>query len=147
MIVMDITYSKEEIEVIAAKLAQLASDYKVMTFEGDLGAGKTTLIGALCTYWGVKDAVSSPTYALVNQYEALALPKGAQAIYHLDLYRLKSAGEGIDAGMEDQLYSGAVCLVEWPSRAWEIIPSRRLEVNLRVTGMEERHIKVISREN
>lgn len=145
MNMMDISYSREDIGSIADHLAALVVDYGICTFEGDLGAGKTTLIAALCERWGVIDTVSSPTYALANQYEASGLPKG-NAIYHLDLYRLKSVAEGIDAGLEEYLFSGAICLVEWPSRGWELIPARRLEVNLTVVGPDERHIRVISRE-
>ena len=145
MIMMDISYSREDIGSVAGHLAALVGDYGICTFEGDLGAGKTTLIAALCNIWGVKDTVSSPTYALVNQYEASGLPKG-NAIYHLDLYRLKSVAEGIDAGLEEYLFSGAICLVEWPSKGWDLIPARRLEVNLTVVGTDERHLRVICRE-
>lgn len=145
MIMMDISYFRDDLGSVAGQLASLVADYGICTFEGDLGAGKTTLIAALCNSWGVKDTVSSPTYALVNQYEASDLPIG-NAIYHLDLYRLKSVAEGIDAGLEEHLYSGAICLVEWPSRGWELLPARRLEVNLSVVGPEVRHLRVISRE-
>jgi tRNA threonylcarbamoyladenosine biosynthesis protein TsaE len=145
MIMMDITYTRQDIGEVAERLAGLMEHYRVLTFEGDLGAGKTTLIAALCRVWGVIDTVSSPTYALINQYEASSLPVG-RSIYHLDLYRLKSAAEGIDAGMEDILFSGEYCLVEWPSKALEIIPARRLEATLRVISNDTRHLTVISRE-
>ena len=145
MIMMDITYMRQDIQAVADRLAAMVGDFRVLTFEGDLGAGKTTLIAALCRVWGVVDQVSSPTYSLINQYEAKSLPVG-NAIYHLDLYRLKSAAEGIDAGMEDILFSGGFCLVEWPSKAPEIIPGRRLEVTLRVSGQDARHLTVVSRE-
>jgi tRNA threonylcarbamoyladenosine biosynthesis protein TsaE len=146
MIMMDITYNREDIGSVADQLATLIGDYGICTFEGDLGAGKTTLIAALCKRYGVKDPISSPTYALVNQYEGSGLPSG-NTLYHLDLYRLKSATEGIDAGLEEYLFSGAICLIEWPSRGWELIPARHLEVKLTVVGPDERHMRVISREN
>jgi tRNA threonylcarbamoyladenosine biosynthesis protein TsaE len=145
MNMMDITYSRHNIQEVAEQLAAIVADYRVLTFDGDLGAGKTTLIAALCRVWGVVDSVSSPTYSLINQYVAKSLPVG-NSIYHLDLYRLKSAAEGIDAGMEDILYSGEYCLVEWPSKAPEIIPGRRLQLSLRVCGHDTRHLTVVSRE-
>ena len=145
MIMMDITYTRQDISEVAERLAAMMENYRVLTLEGDLGAGKTTIIAALCSVWGVIDTVSSPTYALINQYEASSLPIG-RSIYHLDLYRLKSAAEGIDAGMEEILFSGEFCLVEWPSKALEIMPERRLEASLRVIGHDTRHLTVISRE-
>ena len=146
MIMMDITYSKQEIGKVAIRLAEMMINCRVLTFEGDLGAGKTTLIAALCKVWGVIDPVSSPTYSLINQYDAVSLPAG-NTIFHLDLYRLKSPAEGIDAGMEDILFSGAYCLVEWPSKAWEIIPGKRMEATITAGPNDARYLKVISREN
>jgi tRNA threonylcarbamoyladenosine biosynthesis protein TsaE len=146
MIMMDITYVKQDIATTAAKLASLVGDYRVLTFEGDLGAGKTTLITALCRFWGVQGPVGSPTYALVNQYHANSLPEG-DTIFHLDLYRLNNMEECMQAGLEEYFYSGACCLVEWPVRAWEMIPAKRLEVKLVSLGGDLRHIKVVSREN
>ncbi len=145
MNMMDITYTRHDIKEVAERLAAMMTDYRVLTLEGDLGAGKTSLISALCKTWGVIDPVSSPTYSLINQYEAKSLPVG-HSIYHLDLYRLQSAVEAIDAGMEDILFSGEFCLVEWPSKAREIIPGRRLEALLSVVSDDVRHLTVISHE-
>jgi len=146
MIMMDITYVKQDIAAIAAQLASLVGDFKVLTFEGDLGAGKTTLIAALCRFWGVHGPVGSPTFSLVNEYQAKAMPEG-DTIFHLDLYRLNNLEECVQAGLEEYFYSGACCLVEWPGRAWDLIPHKRLEVRLVSLGGDLRHIRVVSGEN
>lgn len=83
-----------------------------------MGAGKTTLVHALCRAVGVRDAMGSPTFSLVNRYET---PDGRE-ILHLDLYRLADADEAREAGIEEDLYSGVICFVEWPTRAPELFP-------------------------
>lgn len=98
----------------------LASLYnrKVVLFYGEMGSGKTTLIKEMCRQLGVTGSMSSPTFGLVNEYEA---EKGK--IYHFDLYRVKSLEECLDIGMEEYLYSGDYCFIEWPDIAMRILPA------------------------
>lgn len=105
-----------------------------------MGAGKTTLIHALCDMLGVKDAVSSPTFALINEYR-FAGEAGEQIIYHMDWYRLAHAEEAVDAGMEDALKdSRAICFIEWPEKAPELVPGHYVEVSLEWLDENERRL-------
>ncbi len=127
MMWMDKNYGIAEMQIVAAELSELINQFKVVTFSGNLGAGKTSLIKILCELWGVQETVSSPTYALVNQYKADS-EKAGTLIYHIDLYRVKDEEEAFEAGIEDHLYSGELCLVEWPEKALGIIPKGALRV-------------------
>ena len=98
-----------------------------MLFSGEMGAGKTTLIKALCEHLGVKDEVSSPTFSLVNEYNS-----NVGTIYHFDLYRIQSEEELYDIGYEDYFFSGYLCLVEWPEMAETMLPEKHVLVNIRV---------------
>jgi tRNA threonylcarbamoyladenosine biosynthesis protein TsaE len=89
---------------------------KVFAFEGEMGAGKTTTIAALCEAKGVKEHVSSPTFSIINDYRFDEDGK-EKKIFHIDLYRLKDEEEIMQAGVEDCIYSGEICLVEWPGKA------------------------------
>jgi tRNA threonylcarbamoyladenosine biosynthesis protein TsaE len=131
---------------IADQLAAQVRLYEVVTFEGELGAGKTTLIKALCKSLGVDEMVNSPTFALVNEYEAGNLGLRTR-IHHIDLYRLEGEEEAIRAGIEDHLYSGDLCLLEWPQKALGIIPGNALRVILASPGIDHRHIKVLAGKN
>jgi tRNA threonylcarbamoyladenosine biosynthesis protein TsaE len=114
----------------------------IVAFEGEMGAGKTTLIRALCAELGVADDVSSPTFALVNEYRSGAgLP-----IYHFDFYRIDSEEEAARLGAAEYFDSGYLCLVEWPSRVAGLLPPQRLLVELTVTGPESRqiHLSIIN---
>lgn len=143
---IDKNYGIAEMQIVAAELAEVISQFKVVTFSGNLGAGKTSLIKILCHLWGVQETVSSPTYALVNQYNAHH-EKTGPLIYHIDLYRVKDEEEAFDAGIEDHLYSGHLCLVEWPEKAKGIIPKGALSVEISYVTDEQRHIRVLSDEN
>jgi len=111
---------------------QFAHQYRVLAFNGEMGAGKTTFIHALCNYLGVKDAVTSPTYALINEYHFTDNLSGAdRTIYHIDLYRLKGRAEAIEAGIEDcLLQKNAYCFVEWAEKAPELLPKPYLLINI-----------------
>jgi tRNA threonylcarbamoyladenosine biosynthesis protein TsaE len=146
MELMSQTYDLSALSEIADQLAEHVRLYEVVTFEGDLGAGKTTLIKALCKSLGVHDMVSSPTFALVNEYKAINLAPRTR-VYHIDLYRLEAEEEAIRAGIEDHLYSGDLCLVEWPQRAWGIIPDHALRVILASPDIDHRHISVMAGKN
>ncbi len=146
MMWMNKNYGIAEMHIIAAELAEMISHFRVVTFSGNLGAGKTTLIKTICQFWGVEDAISSPTYSLVNQYKSNAEDQEL-FIYHIDLYRVKDEEEAYDAGIEDNLNSGHLCLVEWPEKASGIIPEGSLKVEITYISPDQRHIQVVSAEN
>ena len=105
-------------------------DRTVVTFKGEMGAGKTTFINEVCRQLGVEtDATSSPTFALVNEYRS---DTTAELIYHFDLYRLEDFDEALDMGIEDYLDCGALCLIEWPDIIDPILPNDVVEVSLTV---------------
>jgi tRNA threonylcarbamoyladenosine biosynthesis protein TsaE len=146
MELMNQTYELSALSEIADQLAAQVRLYEVVTFEGDLGAGKTTLVKALCKSLGVHEMVSSPTFALVNEYEATELGPRTR-VYHIDLYRLVDEEDAIRAGIEDHLYSGDLCLVEWPQKAQGIMPENTLRVILASPDIDHRHIRVLAGKN
>ncbi|SDK59527.1 tRNA threonylcarbamoyladenosine biosynthesis protein TsaE [Catalinimonas alkaloidigena] len=109
------------------------TNVRVWTFEGDLGAGKTTLIQEICRQQGVTDRVSSPSFALVNEYQrADGMP-----VYHFDFYRIESEEEAVDIGTEEYFESGTLCLVEWPSRIPHLLPPQHLKISISVDTMAD----------
>ncbi|MDR1114823.1 MAG: tRNA (adenosine(37)-N6)-threonylcarbamoyltransferase complex ATPase subunit type 1 TsaE [Tannerella sp.] len=104
----------------AAEFITHMNGSKIFAFEGNMGAGKTTFIKALCEELGVEDAVSSPTFSIVNEYRSSA---SGELIYHFDFYRINTAGEALEIGVDDYLCSGALCLIEWPEKIRELLPS------------------------
>ena len=115
-----------------------AAGCAVVAFEGEMGAGKTTLIRALAAVLGVADDVSSPTFALVNEYR----DGRDRPVYHFDFYRIDSAEEAERIGASEYFDSGYLCLVEWPGRVAELLPLPRLEVSISVTEAEAREIQL-----
>ena len=107
-----------EIPDIARKIIAAYPDERVFAFYGDLGAGKTTLIKALCSVLGTTDEVTSPSFAIVNEYEA----GGIDLIYHFDFYRIKKLEEVLDIGYEEYLFSGYYCFLEWADKIEELLP-------------------------
>lgn len=141
---LQISFTQDEIHSAAHRLWQWAYGSRVFTFSGSLGAGKTTFIHALCDNLSVKDAVSSPTFALINEYRFQNDNGAEQLIYHMDWYRLKSADEAVDAGMEDTLNNeAAICFVEWPEKALELLDIPHIEVHIDSTGENERALKAV----
>jgi tRNA threonylcarbamoyladenosine biosynthesis protein TsaE len=133
---MDLNFSLNEINTAAAQLLAAAANTAVFAFHGEMGAGKTTFIQALCEVMGVKGTVSSPTFSIINQY----VTGDNKAVYHMDLYRLKDEQEALNAGVEDCLFSGSVCLVEWPEKAPGIFPDNTLHVTITSTGTNTRKV-------
>jgi tRNA threonylcarbamoyladenosine biosynthesis protein TsaE len=121
-------------------IAIAESGQTIVAFEGEMGAGKTTLIRALCAALGVEDDVSSPTFALVNEYRN----GWGQPIYHFDFYRVDSEQEAARLGTAEYFDSGYLCLVEWPSRVAGLLPPQRLLLELAVTGPESRLLTINS---
>ncbi|MHB8260081.1 MAG: tRNA (adenosine(37)-N6)-threonylcarbamoyltransferase complex ATPase subunit type 1 TsaE [Bacteroidia bacterium] len=104
---------------VAIDIVEAIKDTQIVLFYGEMGSGKTTLIKEICKQLGVTDSMSSPTYALVNEYHT----KENSTIYHFDLYRIKSIEECLDMGMEEYLYSGNYCFIEWPEIALPLLSS------------------------
>ncbi|MVN77670.1 tRNA (adenosine(37)-N6)-threonylcarbamoyltransferase complex ATPase subunit type 1 TsaE [Hymenobacter sp. HMF4947] len=123
---------------VATALAE--AGHTVVAFEGEMGAGKTTLIRALCAALGVGDEVSSPTFALVNEYR----DGQDKPVYHFDFYRIDSEEEAARLGAAEYFDSGYLCLVEWPTRVAGLLPPARLVVELTVTGPESRYLTITS---
>ncbi|HIW19895.1 MAG TPA: tRNA (adenosine(37)-N6)-threonylcarbamoyltransferase complex ATPase subunit type 1 TsaE [Candidatus Alistipes pullicola] len=110
----------------------------IVAFWGEMGAGKTTLIRALCDRLGVTDTVTSPTFALVNEYHT----ETGEPIYHFDFYRINRIEEVFDFGYEEYFYSGNLCLIEWPEKIEGLLPEETLSVRIRITGDDSRTIEI-----
>ncbi len=120
--------SVEDLDRAAAEFVALMGDETVYAFKGEMGAGKTTFINALCRALGVEtDYTGSPTFAIVNEYRS---DTTAELIYHFDLYRLENQAEALDMGIEDYFDSGALCLIEWPEVVEDLLPGDTVEVNI-----------------
>ena len=132
---MEWTYGLDQIDEMARIFWKTFPDKKIYAFQGPMGAGKTSFIRALCAVKNVKEMVSSPTFSIINEY---SYTDGV--LYHLDLYRLKNEQEAVRAGVEDCLYSGAVCLLEWPERAPGILPEGTLGIVLETIDQKSRKI-------
>ena len=133
---MELNFSLDKIMDAAKQLFGLAADKKIFALHGEMGAGKTTFVHALCNVIGVKDVVSSPTFSIINQYKNLS----GDTVYHLDLYRLKDEQEAFQSGVEDCLYSGSYCFAEWPEKAPAIFPDDTLHVTITITGNNTRKL-------
>jgi tRNA threonylcarbamoyladenosine biosynthesis protein TsaE len=136
---MEWTFTLPEIDEMARVFWKSFPDKKIYAFQGNMGTGKTSFIRALCMAKNVKETVGSPTFSIINEY---SFPGGI--IYHLDLYRLKDEEEAIRAGVEDCLYSGEVCLVEWADRAPGIFPDDSLGIFLEILDVNTRKIRIPS---
>jgi tRNA threonylcarbamoyladenosine biosynthesis protein TsaE len=136
---MEWTYSLPEIDEMARVFWNHFPDYRIYAFHGDMAVGKTSFIRALCIEKKVNDSVSSPTFSIINEYSY-----AGGKLFHLDLYRVKDEQEAIRAGVEDCLYSGEICLVEWPDRAPGIFPDETLDVFFETLDEKTRKIRVPS---
>jgi tRNA threonylcarbamoyladenosine biosynthesis protein TsaE len=138
---MELTFSLSTIHENATEFWNLFSEPRVIAFYGEMGAGKTTFIHALCDVKGVKDRVGSPTFSIINEYE-YSNDAGSGIIFHLDLYRLKNEEEAIQAGVEDCLYSGEICFVEWPEKAEGLLPENTLHVSITPIDSSNRKLTI-----
>lgn len=131
---MKIIFSLEEINTVAQKIIA-EQPHKVILFNGEMGVGKTTLIKELSKTLGVTDATSSPTFSLVNEYQA----NNNQLVYHFDVYRLKSESEALDMGIDEYLYSGNWCFIEWAEKIPNLIPEEHsiIEIKTQSDGKRE----------
>ena len=128
--------SINDIDQAAREFKAALGDHRVIAFHGEMGAGKTTFIKALCAEFGVTDNVASPTFAIINEY----LANDGSTIYHFDLYRMETIADLQNIGVEDYFYSGNLCLVEWPELAEPLFPSNVLDVTITVLPDKTRMI-------
>lgn len=127
-------HSEEELTRVAELLLESLEGRTVVALRGEMGAGKTTLVRALAEVMGVTDQVTSPTFALVNQYEG----GQGERLYHFDFYRIDDVREAYDLGYEEYFYSGDLCLVEWPEKVEPLLPEELVEVHITVDSPTER---------
>jgi tRNA threonylcarbamoyladenosine biosynthesis protein TsaE len=135
---MQIIYQLDEIDAVAKQVWELNKQNKIWLFNASMGSGKTTFINALCKLLQIDQLSSSPTFSIINQYESKVLG----TVYHLDLYRLKDEEDAIDAGVEDVLYSGKYCFVEWPEKAQGILPKDALLISISLIDSTTRMLEV-----
>lgn len=133
---MDAIFGLGQIGQVARALWAEGNKHKVWAFHAEMGAGKTTFIHALCEYLGVRDTISSPTFAIVNQYDSA----DHGALLHMDWYRLKDEEEALMAGIEDQLLSGQYCFIEWPEKAVGLLPENTFHIYLEVLDNHTRRL-------
>jgi tRNA threonylcarbamoyladenosine biosynthesis protein TsaE len=138
---MTVAISLDKLPLFAQQFWAAVGKAKVFLFYGDMGAGKTTLIEVLCAAKGVTEHTSSPTFSIINQY-AYVDNGEEQLIYHIDLYRLKDEEEIIQAGVEDCVYGGSLCMVEWPQKAPDLFDEKAVRVYLTPVDATHRRIKV-----
>lgn len=134
-----ISYQLKDINIAALEFWDAIKDRKVVAFHGEMGAGKTTFIHALCEVKGVKEAVGSPTFSIINEY-FFSENNGSGKIFHIDLYRLKDEEEALRAGVEDCFYSDHICFVEWPEKAPGILPPDTLHVFMDAGDTQTHHL-------
>lgn len=136
---MEITIdSIDNIREAARQFVGNMGDASVFAFYGNMGAGKTTFIKAVCEELGVEDVITSPTFAIVNEYRS---EETGELIYHFDFYRIKKLEEVYDMGYEDYFYSGALCFIEWPELIEELLPADAVRVKIEETEEGKRRVK------
>lgn len=128
----------DELNPISKLLIERTKSHTVFCFYGNLGAGKTTLIKLICEELNVIDSISSPTYPIINEYKT----NDNKVVYHIDLYRLKSIDEAMNIGIEDYLFSGNLCFIEWPDNFESILPDNHIKIKF--TKFEDYREIVIS---
>lgn len=134
---MKIEFSLDEIHKVAHQILELNPE-KVILFEAEMGTGKTTLIKALCKVLQVEDTISSPTFSLVNEYKAT----NGEPVYHFDFYRLQKEEEALDFGVEDYLYSGNWCFLEWSEKIPNLIPDKHTVIEIQTLENGNRELLI-----
>ena len=123
---------------VAQDIAAAIKDNKVVLFYGEMGSGKTTLIKEICKQLGVIGTISSPTFSLVNEYRTTV----KQIVYHFDLYRIKNTEECLDIGIEEYLYSGNYCFIEWPEIVLPLLPENHCSLYIKTENNNTRSINL-----
>ncbi len=130
---------KNNLPAAARKLLKYSGNKRIFAFYGAMGAGKTTFIKTICEALGANDTASSPTFTIVNEYRT----KTGEPLYHIDLYRIKNLSEMFDIGIEEYLYSGCYCFIEWPELAGDLLPEEAVKVRITVAKDEARILETI----
>lgn len=128
----------DDLPMASSKFFEIMHPGKVYAFYGSMGAGKTTFISAVCHQLGCSDAICSPTFSIINEYDTEKWGK----IYHFDCYRLESEEEAFDIGAEDYLYSRATCFVEWPEKIEGLLPKDTIRVKVEINSDGSRTIRI-----
>ncbi len=128
------TTSVEGLKIVAANLIRQFHDHRIFALYGKMGAGKTTFIQSICKSLGSEDIVTSPTFAIINEYNTPNL----SAIFHFDFYRIEDIEEAFDLGYEDYIYSGNYCFIEWPEMIESLLPENIVKVEIEVFDDESR---------
>ncbi len=123
----------------AHQLLKFADTDRIIVFEGDMAAGKTTFIKEICLALGVVDVVSSPTFSIVNEYRT----NSNQPVFHFDFYRIKNLQEAYDIGYEEYFYSSAMCLIEWPEKIEPLLPLQYIKVSIESLSEHQRKISFV----
>jgi tRNA threonylcarbamoyladenosine biosynthesis protein TsaE len=131
------TFSIEEIDEIAKQVLNQKPN-KIILFNGEMGAGKTTFIKALCKTLSVENATSSPTFSLVNEYQTVK----DELVYHFDMYRLKNQEEALDMGIDDYLFSNHWCLIEWSEKIINLIPENHSTIKISIVEDNKRLLEM-----
>lgn len=137
---MNTTYKLQltNIECIARQFVEEQSDGRVFAFYGQMGAGKTTFIAAVCKVLGIEEPVNSPTFAIVNEYVAY----NGETVYHFDCYRLNTLRDALNIGIEEYFASGNICFIEWAENIEELLPADTVRVNIVVEDDGSREVSV-----
>lgn len=130
--------SEEELPEVARAVVELTGRRTVVALYGEMGAGKTTLIREIAAHLGATDTVTSPTFAIVNQYRG----EGGRRIFHFDFYRIDDIREAYDLGYEEYFYSGDLCLVEWPEKIEQLLPENTVTVRITVDSDTARTFEI-----
>ena len=135
--------SLDSIREAARQFIDGIGQHRVFAFYGSMGAGKTTFVKAICEELGVDDVITSPTFAIINEYalDSDLLPD-VSSVYHFDFYRIKKLEEVYDMGYEDYFYSGALCFIEWPELIEELLPEDAVKVSIKENPDGSRTVKV-----
>jgi tRNA threonylcarbamoyladenosine biosynthesis protein TsaE len=134
---MEITFSIDQIASVAQQVVD-ANPKKVILFYGEMGAGKTTFIKQLCKTIGITEATRSPTFSLVNEYQTT----NNEIVYHFDFYRLKTETEALDMGVDDYLYSGDWCFIEWAEQIPNLIPEEHSVIRIKEQADGKRFLEL-----
>lgn len=132
-------HTLSEIDEAAHQFIELMPGHTIFAFYGGMGAGKTTFIKAVCEQLGVTDTITSPSFAIVNEY---AIPEQKQCIYHFDFYRIKRLAEVYDIGYEDYFYSGCPCFLEWPELIEPLLPDDTVNIHIQVGPDDSRILDI-----
>jgi tRNA threonylcarbamoyladenosine biosynthesis protein TsaE len=132
-----IEFNLNTIENAAVELVKTFPNGRIFAFEGEMGAGKTTFIKALCRSLGVEQVITSPTFSIVNEY----IDKdGDRIFFHFDFYRIENVNEALDMGYEDYFYSDNMCFIEWPEKIAELLPPGTISLRIEVIDEENRKL-------